>query len=309
MSDEGKKIWPGSYEVGYGKPPVKGRFVKGKSGNPRGRPRKRKKAEVASSNTSARDIFLQMADQKIKILENGEPIEIKIIEAAHRMLGVRAVKGDVKAIRFFIEEYIHHRDNKQSEIENNHQVWRDFIKNFDEIKAKTPEKLKDLPHPEDLIFPPDGLVEVIFGSPQEAEKHWRIMVLARDLFFVWGELDNRRLTGGKPRLIAPMSLFTFFALKVNQLALPNRYQLFEKELNERFEILDWARKVELLNEHKKIVTELGYPDAIVREGPIALPHLIENDVLTPEELLKLKPLMRDKVEKLPRRHAMRSSRN
>jgi hypothetical protein len=29
-----------SYEIGYGKPPVAGRFVKGKSGNPRGRPKK-----------------------------------------------------------------------------------------------------------------------------------------------------------------------------------------------------------------------------------------------------------------------------
>jgi hypothetical protein len=30
---------PGDYTVGYGKPPVHTRFVKGQSGNPRGRPK------------------------------------------------------------------------------------------------------------------------------------------------------------------------------------------------------------------------------------------------------------------------------
>ena len=30
------------YEVGYGKPPRETRFVKGRSGNPRGRPRARR---------------------------------------------------------------------------------------------------------------------------------------------------------------------------------------------------------------------------------------------------------------------------
>ena len=30
----------GEYEVGYGKPPTKNKFKKGKSGNPKGRPKK-----------------------------------------------------------------------------------------------------------------------------------------------------------------------------------------------------------------------------------------------------------------------------
>ncbi len=303
MSDESKKIWPGSYEVGYGKPPVKGRFVKGKSGNPRGRPRKKKKVEAPSSNTTVRDNFLREADRKITILENGKPIETTLREAAPRALGFAGLKGKVKAIELFMEKDEQYRSERQKEIETDHQFWRNFKEHYNEIKAKAPKKLKGLPHPEDLIFPPDGLVEVIFGNPEEAEKHWRRMVLARDLFFVWGELNDRRLTGEKPRLIAPMSLFTFFALKVNQLALPKRYQLSESRLNKRSERLIWAKKVDLLKEHKNIVTKLGYPDAIVKEGPIALPYIIENNLLTPEELHRLKPLMRDKVEKVPRYRA------
>ena len=33
------------YKVGYGNPPVKSRFQKGKSGNPNGRPKRRNRAE------------------------------------------------------------------------------------------------------------------------------------------------------------------------------------------------------------------------------------------------------------------------
>lgn len=41
MSGESAKRKPaGGYEVGYGKPPVHSRFQKGRSGNPRGRPRR-----------------------------------------------------------------------------------------------------------------------------------------------------------------------------------------------------------------------------------------------------------------------------
>ncbi|NJL50895.1 MAG: hypothetical protein HC909_04470, partial [Blastochloris sp.] len=50
------------YEVGYGKPPLSGRFVKGVSGNPRGRPKKARPASP-QPDTSARDRFLAEADR------------------------------------------------------------------------------------------------------------------------------------------------------------------------------------------------------------------------------------------------------
>jgi uncharacterized protein DUF5681 len=37
----GSSAMPGDYQVGYGKPPAKTKFQKGKSGNPNGRPKRK----------------------------------------------------------------------------------------------------------------------------------------------------------------------------------------------------------------------------------------------------------------------------
>ncbi len=37
---------PGNYDVGYGKPPAKNKFQKGKSGNPSGRPKRKSPPEA-----------------------------------------------------------------------------------------------------------------------------------------------------------------------------------------------------------------------------------------------------------------------
>lgn len=60
------------YEVGYGKPPRHTRFRKGRSGNPRGRPRGAKNA-----GTILRDILYR----KVTITEDGQRKRITAIEA------------------------------------------------------------------------------------------------------------------------------------------------------------------------------------------------------------------------------------
>ncbi|MWD26086.1 hypothetical protein E0K89_001175 [Aquicoccus sp. SCR17] len=60
------------YEVGYGKPPRHTRFRKGRSGNPRGRPR-----GVKNAGTILRDILYR----KVTITEDGQRKRITAIEA------------------------------------------------------------------------------------------------------------------------------------------------------------------------------------------------------------------------------------
>jgi len=62
------------YEVGYGKPPTETRFVKGKSGNPSGRPKGTKNAAT---------IFRDVTRQTIRVTENGIPREMSRYEG-HR---------------------------------------------------------------------------------------------------------------------------------------------------------------------------------------------------------------------------------
>jgi hypothetical protein len=77
------------YEVGYGKPPQSTQFKKGKSGNPKGRPK-------ASKNvgTMLEEIFYR----KIPITENGNRREVPMLEAILRQLANSAAKGEIRSV-------------------------------------------------------------------------------------------------------------------------------------------------------------------------------------------------------------------
>ena len=81
---------PKPYDVGYAKPPEHGRFVKGKSGNPNGRPK-------GSLNlTTAINRALR---GKITVVERGRRKTINKLDAAMTQLVNRAVQGDSRAMQ------------------------------------------------------------------------------------------------------------------------------------------------------------------------------------------------------------------
>jgi glycosyltransferase A (GT-A) superfamily protein (DUF2064 family) len=77
------------YETGYGKPPKHGQFVKGKSGNPKGRPK-------GSKNLST--IFHETVRQKVTVNENGATREMTKFAASVTQLANKAAAGDMRAL-------------------------------------------------------------------------------------------------------------------------------------------------------------------------------------------------------------------
>lgn len=77
------------YEVGYGRPPKHTRFQKGRSGNPKGRP-KDAKGFAASLK---RELEVQ-----IPVREGSRTIRISKAEAAAKRLVATALQGDMKAL-------------------------------------------------------------------------------------------------------------------------------------------------------------------------------------------------------------------
>lgn len=76
------------YEVGYRKPPKVTRFRKGKSGNPKGRPKGSRNLEVLINVELDRDVVIQ---------ENGKKLQLSKREALAKRIVNAALTGDAKS--------------------------------------------------------------------------------------------------------------------------------------------------------------------------------------------------------------------
>ncbi|GMO63369.1 MULTISPECIES: DUF5681 domain-containing protein [Bradyrhizobium] len=74
--------------AGYHRPPISGRFKKGQSGNPKGRPK---------GSRNLRTDLSSMMKRRVQIREDGEPRLVSRQELVLLRLFERAAKGDTKA--------------------------------------------------------------------------------------------------------------------------------------------------------------------------------------------------------------------
>ena len=84
---------PRDYVVGYGKPPVHSRFQKGRSGNPKGRPRGRRNMSTLLSAT---------LNGWVTVVENGRRKEITKREAIVTQLVNKSASADLKATQIVL---------------------------------------------------------------------------------------------------------------------------------------------------------------------------------------------------------------
>ena len=85
------------HEVGYRKPPKSTRFKKGRSGNPRGRPKR-------ALNVKA-ELLAELAET-ILIREQGKQKKVNKLRAGFKAQAAKAVQGDTKAIAFLASTLI-----------------------------------------------------------------------------------------------------------------------------------------------------------------------------------------------------------
>jgi hypothetical protein len=83
-----------TYEIGYRRPPASGRFKKGKSGNPRGRPK---------GSTNFLTILEKELNQSIVVNENGKKKTITRMHAMVKRIVAGALQGDLKALMTLFE--------------------------------------------------------------------------------------------------------------------------------------------------------------------------------------------------------------
>ena len=85
---------PRDYEVGYGKPPRHTRFLKGQSGNPRGRP---------SGAKNFTTLLRETLNETVIVTENGGRRKVSKRQAIITQLVNRSATADFRAIKILLD--------------------------------------------------------------------------------------------------------------------------------------------------------------------------------------------------------------
>jgi hypothetical protein len=165
---------PGSYEVGYSKPPVATRFKPGHSGNPRGRPKGAKNKCEPIQRQSLQDIILTEAYRTIKANEGDKQVSIPMATAVMRSIALNAAKGQTRSQKLFTDLLTKTEAQKRQEYEHNGEAVANYHMFWDQIFYE--HRIKGLPlpnpapHPDDVKFD-TATGQIIFTGPTtESEK-------------------------------------------------------------------------------------------------------------------------------------------
>jgi hypothetical protein len=148
------------YTVGYRKPPAEHRFKKGRSGNPRGRPRKAESVKIdgppGSGTQLANQYLLQEAYRPVLVREGEQTIELPAIQAVFRAMGVAAMKGNHSAQRMMTElvqsvEAEHNRLRLEC-AEETIKYKCEWERQIDQAREKGEPEPQPIPHPDDIMI-------------------------------------------------------------------------------------------------------------------------------------------------------------
>jgi hypothetical protein len=171
-----------TYEIGYGKPPKEYQFKKGRSGNPRGRPKKKQIKTPSHPHEPFKDAFLKAAYRRVKT-ENGPTVTMA--EAVAHSIATKAAQGHFQSQKLFTQfmTNLEQQDRKERE---------DFFRAAVEYKIETEKELQMIreagleereivPHPDHIELDPLTLSVTINGpATKEQKEKWDMLIARRD---------------------------------------------------------------------------------------------------------------------------------
>lgn len=231
--DENDSFWPPE-KVGYKNPPKSRRFSKGKSGNPRGRPPKRKPDPKPLVDKSGMESALSAGSQLMNVSIGETFTALTAYDVVLQKMLAAAVKNNIPAQKAFLERVDRARKDKATEIEKDHSFWREYAATYDkyvESLLKMGESLPEhLVHPDDLVFEDGHHVTLRGGDPVEATHNRTSLIRFRDVLMLQSEQD-RRYYPFKEEYERDTSIFLSDVLLIHiNSFLPKRMQLSDNQI-------------------------------------------------------------------------------
>lgn len=164
----------GPYDVGYGKPPKRTRFKKGKSGNLNGRPKGSRNKPQSIDAVDLNALVIKEAYRLLELREGETTVTVPVVQAVMRSVAVKAATGNQRAALLFTA-LLGAAEKEQSELKF------EFFKTMVEYKERAEEEVARreklglpiddiIPHPDDVIVNPRTGVAKILGPMCEREQ-------------------------------------------------------------------------------------------------------------------------------------------
>jgi hypothetical protein len=154
MGDERSK-----YTVGYGKPPTEHQFPRGKSGNPKGRPKGTKNKPSIELRLGMRptdDIIRYEMLRPIPVKVGDRHVDLPMFQAVLRSLGLNALKGSRLAQRDYMQIAMGREAADYEERKTEFMIAADYKQTWDskmqQARAAGRSEPTPLPHPADIIL-------------------------------------------------------------------------------------------------------------------------------------------------------------
>ena len=154
--------------------PKPGQFQKGKSGNPRGRPRKGAVAPppFVAARFPTRESLRNEAARKIAVTDNAGRHDVSLTAAVVRATGLKAVQGSVFAQRTYLEMQHREDDRYHNEQKARFELWEKYKARERAVivaALNAGEPVPEIvPHPDDIVLNYHTLEVDFLGAIDEA---------------------------------------------------------------------------------------------------------------------------------------------